>query len=114
MSDNELKYQIIDNVRGIALVQAPEQIIGGNEIYQLSLIASKIQKSEVSYLVIDASGIKIINSSGIGNLIAVMRTLSAKSIEFYLLNPSQKVVEILKITHLDKVFKLTNNLDNIK
>lgn len=114
MLDKPLKYEIIDNARGVALVQAPEQIIGGNEVYELSLIASTIQKIEANYLVLDASQIKAINSSGIGSLIAIMRTLSAKSINFNILTPSTKVMEILTITHLDKVFKLINDLSELQ
>lgn len=114
MSELPLKYEIIDNSRGIALVQAPEQIIGGNEVYELSLIASTLQKAEANYLVLDASNTKTINSSGIGSLIAIMRTLSAKSINFTILNPSTKVVEILSITHLDKVFNLITDLSKLQ
>ena len=114
MSELPLQYEIIDNTRGIALVQAPEQIIGGNEVYELSLIASTLQKSEANYLVLDASKIKAINSSGIGSLIAIMRTLSAKTISFYILTPSTKVVEILSITHLDKVFKMITDLTELQ
>jgi len=114
MSENTIKYQIVDNARGIAIVQAPEQIIGGSEVYDLSLIATKVNKSEVNHLVLDASKIVAINSSGIGTIIAIMRTLAAKSISFSILNSSSKMLEILKITHLDKVFKMINNLDEIQ
>lgn len=114
MSELTLKYEIIDNARGIAFVQAPEQIIGGNEVYELSFIASTLNKSEANYLVLDASNIKAINSSGLGSLIAIMRTLSAKSINFTILNPSTKVEEILFITHLDKVFNLITDLSELQ
>lgn len=114
MSEPLLKYNIIDADRGIALVQAPKQIIGGTEVYDLSLIASMIQNTEVNSLILDASKIEAINSSGIGSLIAIMRTLSAKSISFNILSPSAKVMEILTITHLDKVFKLINDISELQ
>lgn len=114
MSEKSIKYEIIDVARGIALVQAPEQIIGGSEVYDLSLTASTIQKAEVNHLVLDSSKITVINSSGLGSLIAIMRTLGAKSIEFWILKPSPKLLEILRITHLDKVFKLINSVNNIQ
>lgn len=114
MSETSLKYEIIDQARGIALVQAPEQIIGGNEVYELSLIASTIKKSDVNHLVLDSSKIIVINSSGIGSMIAIMRTLAAKSISFWIMKPSPKLIEILRITHLDKVLKFIDDINIIQ
>ncbi len=114
MSDKPLNYEIIDTARGIAMVQASEQIIGGSEVYELSLIATAVQKTEANHLVLDSSKIKAINSSGLGSLIAIMRTLAAKRINFYLLNPSDKLMEILSITHLDKVFTLIKDISKLQ
>lgn len=113
MNEGVIKYEIIDTARGIALAYAPEQIIGGNETYSLSHLSTDINNNEIKHFVLDTSKIKAINSSGIGSLISLLRNLSLKSINLYLLNPSSKLNEILDITHLNKVFKIIMNIDEI-
>ncbi|MEN6295709.1 MAG: STAS domain-containing protein [Chloroherpetonaceae bacterium] len=111
MSDNKFSnIEIIDTIRGIAAVQAPESLLGGEDTFALSKIIGELDNQTVHILAIDVSKVLAINSSGLGILIAANRLLSSKNIQFTLVNPSQKVQEILSMTHLDKVFHFANDL----
>ena len=109
MSDKFSNIEIIDNQRGIAALQAPENLLGGESNFELSKIIDELNNQTVHILALDLSKVLAINSSGLGSLIAAKRILTTKNIKFILINPSNKVQEILSITHLDKVFNLAND-----
>lgn len=109
MSDKFSNIEIIDNQRGIAALQAPENLLGGESNFELSKIIDELNNQTVHILALDLSKVLAINSSGLGSLIAANRILTTKNIKFILINPSNKVQEILSITHLDKVFNLAND-----
>ncbi|GEM_PF-784283 len=120
MENTNIKYEILDNSRGIALVYAPEKLIGGREAFDFASItnlhAQLNPHSEftLQQLILDLSKVIALNSSGLGSLVALHRELTAKNIDFAIFNPSAKVQEILKITRLDQVFKIVDSLDNLK
>jgi len=107
------KYEIIDNIRGIAVMQAPVNLIGGSEALDLLKYVSDINPEFVKIFIIDISSVNLINSSGLGSLISLHRDLLQKKIKFYLLNPSSKIMNLLKMTHLDKVFTIISDISEI-
>jgi anti-sigma B factor antagonist len=119
MENTNIKYEILDNSRGIALVYAPEKLIGGREAFDFASITNL--QSEINIhlefalqqLILDLSKVIALNSSGLGSLVALHRELNAKSIAFAIFNPSAKVQEILKITRLDQVFQIVDNINNL-
>lgn len=116
MENTNIKYEILDNSRGIALVYAPENLIGGREAFDFASITnfqSQIDANSdftLQQLVLDLSKVIALNSSGLGSLVALHRELTAKNIAFSIFNPSSKVQEILKITRLDQVFQVVDNI----
>ncbi len=113
MSDKFLNLEIIDSNRGIAAMQAPENLLGGESNFELSTIIDGLNNQIIHIFALDLSNVTAINSSGLGSLIAANRILTAKNIKFIIVNPSNKVREILSITHLDKVFNFANDYSAI-
>lgn len=111
--NNLNKYEIVDNIRGIAVMQAPVNLIGGSEALDLIKYVSDINPDIVKSFVIDISNVNLINSSGLGSLISLHRDLLQKNIKFYLLNPSSKIINLLKMTHLDKVFSIITDISEL-
>jgi len=109
MSDNFSNIEIIDSNRGIAAMQAPKNLLGGESNFELSKTIDGLNNQTIHIFALDLSNVAAINSSGLGSLIAAHRILTAKNIQFFLINPSNKVREILSITHLDKVFNFAND-----
>ncbi len=64
--------------------------------------------ASLSKVVIDLSGLSFIDSSGIGVLMGLKAHLRTRKVEFTLVNPSPKILQILKVTRLDKVFGLSD------
>jgi len=97
---------------GLAHVQAPEQLVGGRETLALTQIISNLDK-EIRSFVIELGNVVAINSTGLGTLISAHRTLTQKEIKLFLLNPSSKIKELMKITHLDRVFTFISDISEI-
>ncbi len=76
----------------------------------VSLVNDAIEK-EVRYGVIDISGLRYINSSGIGVLITILTKLRNKGGEVFLLEPSESVQKLLIITKLNAIFNVVETAE---
>src|SRR5215475_1536732 len=56
--------------------------------------------------IIDISGLRYINSSGIGVLITILTKFRNKGGEVFLMNPSESVKKLLIITKLNSIFQI--------
>ena len=63
-------------------------------------------EKDVKSIVFDLSKVEYISSYGVGMLIYAHTTCTKRNIEFHVVGVSEKVHEILKIVHLDKIFKI--------
>ena len=58
------------------------------------------------HCIIDISGLRYINSSGIGVLITILTKFRNKGGEVYLMKPSESVKKLLTITKLNHIFQV--------
>jgi len=63
-------------------------------------------EKEARIIVLDLSKVEYISSYGIGMLIYAHTTCTKRNIEFQVVGVNEKVLEILRIVHLDKIFNL--------
>lgn len=61
---------------------------------------------QVLNCIIDISGLRYINSSGIGVLITILTKFRNKGGEVYLMKPSESVKKLLAITKLNAIFQI--------
>jgi anti-sigma B factor antagonist len=61
---------------------------------------------QVLTCIIDISGLRYINSSGIGVLITILTKFRNKGGEVYLMKPSESVKKLLAITKLNAIFQI--------
>jgi anti-sigma B factor antagonist len=78
----------------------------------LEVVTNAIQQ-KVTQCVIDISGLRYINSSGIGVLITILTKFRNKGGEVYLMKPSESVQKLLVITKLNAIFQIVNSEEEV-
>lgn len=63
-------------------------------------------EKDAKSIVLDLSKVEYISSYGIGMLIYAHTTCTKRNIELRVVGVSKKVLEILRIVHLDKIFNI--------
>lgn len=81
-------------------------LIGEDNGTQLVGAVNEAVSHEVLTCIIDISGLRYINSSGIGVLITILTKFRNKGGEVYLMNPSESVKKLLVITKLNSIFQI--------
>ena len=103
-------HEIKDNV---LLIRLSGDLIGeDNGTRVLEVVTDAIQQN-VLVSVIDISGLRYINSSGIGLLIIILTKFRNKGGEVYLLKPSESVQKLLVITKLNSIFQIIKSEEEV-
>jgi anti-sigma B factor antagonist len=71
----------------------------------IEVVTEAIQQKALTCIV-DISGLRYINSSGIGVLITILTKFRNKGGEVYLMKPSESVQKLLVITKLNAIFQI--------
>jgi anti-sigma B factor antagonist len=66
-------------------------------------------KPSNTWLEIDVSGVTFMDSSGLGALISLHKSMRSQNGALRLLNPSTNVRQILELTRLHRVLEIQNN-----
>ncbi|SMG39707.1 anti-sigma B factor antagonist [Marivirga sericea] len=95
--------EVIDNILNLEI---SGDLIGENNGPGLvELLNDEINKG-ITKCAIDISGVRYMNSSGIGVLITILTKLRNKDGEVVLINPSEQVKKLLIITKLNNIFTI--------
>lgn len=78
----------------------------------MEAVSSALQKG-VMVCVVDISGLRYINSSGIGVLITILTKFRNKGGEVYLMKPSESVQKLLVITKLNAIFHIVQSEEEV-
>lgn len=89
-------------------------LIGEDNGMQLITVVNEAVTHQVKTCIIDISGLRYINSSGIGVLITILTKFRNKGGEVYLMNPSENVTKLLIITKLNSIFQIIKSEDEVK
>ncbi|MFL5729508.1 MAG: STAS domain-containing protein [Cytophagaceae bacterium] len=100
-----MKYT--SNVKdGILFINLQGDLIGEeNGLELVDLVNDKVNES-ILLCAIDLSGVRYMNSSGIGVLITLLTKLRNKGGEVVLINPSDQIKKLLIITKLNAIFNI--------
>jgi len=85
--------------------------MGGPETTALHDHIRSLMGDNISKVVIDLGGVKWINSSGLGVLMAAMTTLKNAGGQMKLANVTEKVESLLMITQLMRIFETYETVD---
>ena len=96
-------HEVKDNA---LIIRLTGDLIGeDNGAAVIEVVADALQK-KVKTCIVDISGLRYINSSGIGMLITILTKFRNKSGEVYLMKPSESVQKLLVITKLNAIFHI--------
>ena len=104
----KIKEKIENNVAVLSLLG---KMMGGPETTALHDHIRGLMKDGISKVVIDLGGVKWINSSGLGVLMAAMTTLKNTEGQMKLANVTEKVESLLMITQLIRIFETFDSVD---
>jgi anti-sigma B factor antagonist len=89
----------------VAVLSLSGKMMGGPETTALHDHVKGLVKDGINKVVIDLGGVKWINSSGLGVLMATMTTLKNADGQLKLANVTEKVESLLMITQLMRIFE---------
>jgi anti-sigma B factor antagonist len=93
----------------ILFIQLQGDLIGEeNGLELVDLVNDKINES-ILLCAIDLSGVRYMNSSGIGVLITLLTKFRNKGGEVILINPSDQIKKLLIITKLNAIFNIVES-----
>ena len=106
----ELKTETRNNT---LILRLSGDLIGeDNGLGVLEAVSEAISKG-ITVCIIDISGLRYINSSGIGVLITVLTKFRNKGGEVYLMKPSESVQKLLVITKLNAIFQVIQKEEEV-
>ncbi len=73
---------------------------------QLKETLNDMVSSKAEDVIVDASELDYIDSTGLGVLIGILKRLKQQEKDIYILNARQNVKKLFSITGLDKIFKV--------
>jgi anti-sigma B factor antagonist len=98
---------------GVLIIRLTGDLIGeNNSAVVLDVVANSIEE-KIKTCIVDISGLRYINSSGIGLLITILTKFRNKSGEVYLMKPSESVQKLLVITKLNAIFHIIQSEDEV-
>jgi len=74
-----------------------------------------IRASETgSALIVDLSSVTLLDSSGLGALLSVMRAMRGRSAQFLIANPTEPVKQLFELVMMDRVFQIYPSVEEAK
>ena len=95
----------------VAVLSLSGKMMGGPETTALHDHIRSLMNDGIDKVVIDLGGVKWINSSGLGVLMAAMTTLKNSEGQMKLANVTEKVESLLMITQLMRIFDTYDSIE---
>ena len=93
----------------VAIVSVSGQIVVG----ETDILFAAVQSlDDVRAVILDLSGVNIVDASGLGVLLKLRERAQAKGIRFELMNVGKWVSKVLKVVCLDSVFHVTSAVES--
>jgi len=102
------KYYLIkqSNIEHYATISLKKQVLGGNDALEFTSALQDAKNMDLQVVAADLLDVDLINSSGLGMLVSGMSLLRKVDVQLVLIHVPEKVMKLLQVTHLDKVFKI--------
>ena len=89
-------------------------LIGEDNGAAIVEVVTDALQQKIKTCIVDISGLRYINSSGIGVLIIILTKFRNKDGEVYLMKPSESVQKLLVITKLNAIFQIVQSEEEVK
>jgi len=104
----DIKHVIKDNV---AVISMAGRIMGGPDSTEVNQLINQLIDQKQVNVVIDLSGVELMNSSGLGILIQSNQMLKQAGGALKLANVTEKIQSLFVITKLNTVFETYASVD---
>jgi len=105
MFKSDEKYNVI-------IIKFEKNLVGGPEAAKFhDFLANSIEEEKTNF-VLDMSGVKFVNSTGIGIIVRGFQTIKDAGGEMKLAGLSTKIKGVLSITKLTSVFSIYDNVND--
>jgi len=99
----------IERKGSTTVLRCEGRIVVGEELSKLrDAVLCELDKQTI---VLNLAAVKAIDGSGIGLLVFLQVWARGAGIELKVMNPTQRVLELLKLTNLDSVFEISSSED---
>lgn len=105
-------YKIIDEIKGIAVVELNDKVLGGNTAIEFTSLLDTLVADKFKTLIVDFAEVQMMNSTGLGMLANAHATLTKNGLNLILINIPRKITKLFDITHLTDVFRIYSDLDS--
>ena len=102
----------VKDQNGIVIISLVGKIMGGPEAGQINDQINALIDQDKKKIVIDLKEVEWMNSSGLGILIGAITTLKNNDGQLVLINVSDRIENLLKITKLINVFSIRPDLES--
>lgn len=105
--------EIVSNIKDNVLVMSLKgDLIGEESGANIIEVVNSNLEFSTNGCVIDFSGVRYMNSSGLGVLITIHTKFKNRTGEVVIANPSSQVTKLLNITKLDTLFTATETVED--
>jgi len=94
----------------VVVIEGPERLVANISEDFRKLVNGLVDQGKTR-LVIDMGKTEFMDSSGLGALVSRIAATRANHGDVRLASPSPQILNLLQITHLDKVFKCFDHVD---
>ncbi len=107
MESLRIRLEILDSDVGYVHLEGRMDIPGVQLVSLKFTVYTATRKKPV---IVDLSQVEIITSMGIGMLISNANSLKLHAMPMILLNPQERVEEVLKLAHIDHILPIEHEL----
>jgi anti-sigma B factor antagonist len=93
-------------VNGHIVVEASGQMVSGEPCLMLRELTKRLTSEGGRYFILNMSGISYMDSAGLGLLLSIYATIRNQGGDLKLLNVSDRVKDVLRVTNLMHVFDM--------
>ncbi len=113
MSDQNIySFQIFDHKKDCALTELNSHVLGGNDALAYNSIIEELLFLDIKSLIVDCKNVELMNSSGLGMLVSAFTLFKNANKQLILVNIPDKIYNLFKITHLDKVLTIHKDTES--
>lgn len=87
------------------IIKVKENIVAENCSDLRNIVVDQIKKNNINFI-LDLKETNFIDSAGLGVIIGLRSTMNSKKGSLQLINLNKRILEIFKITRIDKIFGL--------
>lgn len=98
----------------ITVIALPENVLGGEETIEFTSLLNKLSENGTKTFVLDLSKVNVMNSSGLGLIASGLATTKKHNKDIVLMSVNAKIEKLLNMTGLNIVFKIYNNIEEVK